>query len=174
MNYSKKTHLFLIKWLNFILPTFDFFIICYIKPLNTKNSIELRKNLKNIKKISSSVFKGCLLFNKTMNLDVFSGKLVIVYFNDNNFIEIEQFLTIVQEQKILVPLLYFHLNRFTETSQVLIKKQLKKYSYINSLKIEQNKKLDAIVCFTNFSYYEMLTFHMKNIHNYLIIKKDEK
>ena len=174
MNYNKKKHLFLIKWLNVILPTFDFFVICYIKPLNTKNSIELRKNLKNIKKVSSYDLKGCILFNEIINLHVFSGKLVIVHLNDNNLIEIEKFLTIVQKQKFLVPLLYFHSNRFTETSQVLIKKQLKKYSYIDTLKNEQNKNLDVTICFTNFSYYKMLTFHMQNICNYLIIKDNEK
>jgi ribosomal protein L10 len=174
MNYNKKKHLFLIKWLNVILPEFDFFVICYIKPLNTKNSIELRKNLKNVKKLSSSVFKGCLLFNKIVSLHVFTGKLAIVYFNDNDFTEIEQFLSIVQKQKILVPLLYFHSNRFIKTSQVLIKKQLKNHSHIDIFKSEQVKKIDAITCFINFRCYKMLIFHMQNIRSYLMIKKNEE
>nr|QIC54982.1 hypothetical protein [Cryptophyta sp. CCMP2293] len=167
MNYSKKKHLLLIKWVNIILPKFDFFIICYKKPLHTKNYLELRKNFKNIKKISSSNFKCCVLFNEISNFRIFSGKLTIVYFSNINLKEIKQFLDIVEKQKILVPLLYFHSNRFITTSEVLIKNQLKRYSYISHI------NLSAKIFFVNFSYQKVLLFYMQNIYTYLIIKNEK-
>jgi hypothetical protein len=161
MNYNKKKYLFLIKWVNTILPLFNNLIICFLKPLNIKNSVELRKNLKNIKVVSSSILKGSPFFNQISSLRVFSGKITIIYFN--NLVEVKQYLNIVEKQKFLVPLLYYNSNRFIKTSEVLIKNQLKKYINIKNLENEQHIALIANIYFVNSSCQKMLAFHRQTI-----------
>jgi hypothetical protein len=162
MDYKKKKSLLLTKWIKHVLSKFDCHFTFYVKPLNNNSFIQIKKNIKNIKIIATSALKNSILFSKLKFLSLFNGKLAIIYINSGSNIDVKPILNMIEHKKKLVPIIYYHSNRFLNTNEILIKNQI-----CNSLLILKNLqiKLSSRITVFNMIIYHMLKFHKYNIIN---------
>jgi hypothetical protein len=159
MDYKKKRSLLLTKWIKQALSKFDCYFIFYIKPVNNNSFIEIKKKLKNIKIIATSVLKNSILFSKLKLLSLFNGKIAIIYFNSD--IDIKPLLNKIEQKKKLVPIISYRFNRFLNISEMLINNQIRN----NFLKLKDLQiKLSSIITVFSMIIYNMLRFHKYNIY----------
>jgi len=162
MNYNNKKNLLLTKWIKHVLSKFDCYFIFYVKPLNNNSFIEIKKKIKNIKIIATSVFKNSIIFSKLKRLSLFNGKLAIIYFNSNSYIDLKPILNAIEQKKKLVPIICYRSNRFLNTSEILVKNQIcNNYLILKNLQIKLSGKITVF----NMIIYNMLRFHNHNVYN---------